>query len=131
MSNKEVLLDTSIIIDFLRRKNKEKTKFYSLAANKAYLKISMLTHTELYAGKSVWEKEKAQKDLETIFGGLEILNLDPKISKQAGKIRANHTVDLIDAIIAATALEYKLPLATLNTNHFKSIPDLKILESYT
>lgn len=128
MPHKKVLLDTSVIIDFLRRKKKEQAVLYSLAEGDYDLSISLITHMELDAGKSVWEKTKARQELETIFEGLEVLNLDEEISKNAGKIRAKSNVDLIDAIIAATAKHHQLPLATLNTKHFKQIRELKLLK---
>lgn len=127
MPPRKVLLDTSVIVDFLRKKDKEKTILYTLARKGYGLNVSLITHTELYAGKSVWEKTKARRELETIFEGLEVLELNEKISKEAGKIRAKCNLDLIDAIIAATALYYKLPLVTLNVRDFKKTRGLKIV----
>ena len=58
MPHKEVLLDISVIIDFLRRKKKEQTVLYLLVEGDYDLSIFLITHTELYAGKSVWEKQR-------------------------------------------------------------------------
>ncbi len=126
METNSYLLDTSVIIDFLRKENKEQTLLYKIAKDNSNLYISLITHTEIYAGKSVWENEDAHQELETIFKGTEILEVNKEISKSAGKIRAQSGVDLIDAIIAATAEQYNLPLVTLNIKHFDQIKDLQV-----
>lgn len=120
-----ILVDTSVIIDFLRAQDKSKTTLFALA-KKHKLAISILTHAELYAGKSVWENPRAEKELTTLFSGLTVLPVTQVLSKQAGKIRAQYTPDLIDALIAATALHHNLPLATSNAKHFSHIPHLKL-----
>ncbi|HDQ88793.1 MAG TPA: type II toxin-antitoxin system VapC family toxin [candidate division WWE3 bacterium] len=120
-----ILVDSCILINFLRQKEKSKTLFYKLS-KEHLLQVSIITHTELYAGKSAWTK-RGKKDLETIFGGLTLIPITESISESAGKLRASLSVDLIDALIASTAIQNKLPLATLNLKHFKGIPDLQIL----
>lgn len=123
----KVLLDTSIVIDFLRRKDKEKSQLFFLSRGNNKLFVSIITHTELYSGKSAWENKKAHQELETLFSGIKILPLDEEISQKAGKIRAEHNTNLLDAIIAATAIEHSLLLSTLNLKDFEKIKDLKIL----
>lgn len=125
----KILIDTSVIIDFLRRKDKENSLLFTLAQDKRQLYVSIITHTELYAGKSVWEKKEAAKDLEMLFSGVEILPLGEEISKKAGEIKARHAINLLDAIIAATALSSGLDLATLNTKDFKKIDGLTLFDS--
>lgn len=117
---KKFLLDTSIIIDFLRRKEKQETFLYKLSENDLY--ISIISHTELYAGKSIWQRNEAKEELETVFSGLTILPLEENISQKAGYFKAKyHNTGLFDCIIAATAVEHDLPLVTLNIKDFKNI----------
>src|SRR4051812_2207804 len=123
---KKLLIDTSIIIDFLRRPDKEHSLFYRLAREKYLLYISIISHTELYAGKSVWEREEARNELQTIFSGLHILPLESSISEKAGEIRAQYNTDLLDAIVAASSVIHRLELATLNTKHFKDIEGVSL-----
>ena len=120
-----MLIDSSLIIDFLRRKDKPKTWFYSLISGGNKQMVSVITQAELYAGKSVWEKRRAQNELKLIFSALNILPLSENIAVESGRIRAIYGIDLIDAIIAATAISKSLPLATLNPKHFKPITGLK------
>lgn len=128
MNKQEVLLDTSVLIDFLRQKQKRNTWFYALAKQGQPLAASIITHTELFAGKSVWEKSKARKELESIFAGISLIPLNQEISILAGKIRAKNKTDLIDAIIAATAVSEKIALATLNPKHFEKISGLRLVK---
>lgn len=121
-----LLLDTSIIIDFLRIKDKSKTTLYALTQEGNKLSVSIITHTELYAGTSVWTSKIAAVELETIFSGIDLIPLTEKISQEAGKIKAHYGVDLIDAIIAATAIDKGLLLVTLNTKHFNKISNLRM-----
>ncbi|MCG2692161.1 type II toxin-antitoxin system VapC family toxin [Microgenomates group bacterium] len=128
MNKQGVLLDTSVLIDFLRQKQKRNTWFYALAKQGQPLAASIITHTELFAGVSVWEKSKARKELEAIFSGISLILLNQEVSILAGKIRAKNKTDLIDAIIAATAVSEKITLATLNPKHFKKISGLRLVK---
>ena len=117
---RKLLVDTSVIIDFLRIKDKEKTLLYKLSNNDLY--ASMVTHTELYSGVSVWEKKEAKEELEELFSGITLLPLTAEISQEAGRIKAqNHDISILDCIIAATALHHDLNLVTLNKKDFEKI----------
>jgi len=123
----QILIDTSIIIDFLRQKNKKSTQLYKLVANDNQLAISILTHTELYSVKSVWSSKKAAEELDKILVGIKVLPITPQISTMAGEIKVKNSIDLIDAVIASTGVIEKLPLLTLNKRHFQKIKKLKLI----
>lgn len=124
----KILLDTSIIIDFLKRKDKVKTLLFSLAQSDYPLYISIITHTELYAGKSIWENQKAQEELEALFSGIDILPLGTEISKKAGAVKAKYNLNLLDAIIAATTITHNLSLAALNLKDFQKIKAVNLFK---
>ncbi len=124
----KVLLDTSIIIDFLRQNNKAEALLYKLAKSED-LFISIVTHTEIYAGKSVWEKEKAKREVEDLFSGLNILPLTTEISELAGNLKAyNHDRSLLDCIIGATAKYHDLNLASFNKKDFEVMSGVELLD---
>lgn len=120
-----VLIDTSIIIDFLRQKEKSKTVLFHLS--KYELFASILTHAESYAGKSIWEKENAKEMLEKVFSNIKIISLDENLSKKAGEISARYNIEIVDAIIATTAILSKMNLATLNIKDFAKIKNLRLM----
>lgn len=122
---RKFLLDTSVIIDFLRRKDKENTLLYKLSEEELY--ISIITHTELFAGKSVWEHKQVRDALEMVFSGLKILPLNEEISERAGHIKARtRQTSLIDSVISATSIVHNLEVVTFNIKHFEQIPGLKL-----
>lgn len=124
----KLLVDTSVIIDFLRRKDKENSILFRISKEDLY--ISIVTHTEVYGGKSVWEFDRARQEIEVLFSNISILPLEIEISQEAGKIKAyNHDRTILDCIIAATSLHHGLELATLNIKDFKKIKGLKIAKS--
>lgn len=125
---KKVLLDSSILIDFLRRVDKEETFLQKISNNNFY--ISIITHTELYGGKSIWERQAARRELVKLFSIITILPLVTEISEIAGKIKAfNPQRSLMDCIIAATAIHHKLLLATFNVKDFEKIDKIKLFPS--
>ena len=53
MANSElILLDTSILIDFFRKKDKSKSKFYSLTTKYTLFAVSVITEYEIFTGAS-------------------------------------------------------------------------------
>lgn len=97
---KKLLLDTSILIDFLRRKDKENSLLYEYAQETLYIPI--ITHTELFAGKSIREHEASRKAVTEVLAGITILELSEEISETAGFIKAhNQPIWLIDSITHA------------------------------
>ena len=124
---KKLVVDTSVIIDFLRSNNKEDSLLYKLAEEDLY--ISIVTHTELYAGKSVWENSEARESLEKVLSGMSFVALDKRISERAGYIKSYSNISLIDALIASTALIGSMELMTLNIKDFEKVKGLKIFKS--
>lgn len=121
-----ILLDTSILIDYSRRHDKYETVLVKLQQSGAILFASIITHTEIYSGKSIWEKKEIADEAENLFSGIQILPLDVELSQMAGGIKAHHKGTITDSIIAATAIKHKLELATLNIKDFDRIKGLKL-----
>lgn len=126
---KKLLLDTSVIIDFLRRKDKQNSLLFLLIKQERELAISIITYTELFSGRSVWEDKKLYDAIEKLCIGFIIYGLETNIAQKAGYLKAKSKIDLMDAIIAATALNFELNLVTLNTKDFEKIKDIKLFSS--
>lgn len=126
---KNILVDTSVIIDYLRRTDKEISLFYKTFAktkHKAY--ISLTTITELWAGKSLKNKKSINK-VEKILKKSIILIPSVKTAKLAGTLIRNtdYEVSYQDTQIASLALSNNLFVLTLNKKDFQKIKNVKIL----
>ncbi len=56
--------------------------------------------------------------------------LDDEVVESAVRLRQQKRMKLGDAIIAATAKEYGVPLVTRNVDDFKNIPGLQIINPF-
>lgn len=127
MENKLAVLDTSILIDYFRAKDKTKTQFMQLISEYTFF-ISVVTKYEFLAGT----KPENIDFTNSIIENIEIQNLDSETIDIAIKIynnlkSKNKLIDTPDIFIAATAIKADIPLATLNKNDFSRIENLIIL----
>ena len=127
METKGILVDTSIIIDFYRKKYKSKTPLFKLFNKNRKLYISVFTTFELLCSKS----SSLESDIQKLLPYFEILDFTEKesiISAQQYKTLKiqNRIIDMIDLFIAATAQSYSLSIATLNIDHFERIENISL-----
>ena len=73
-------------------------------------------------------KNEEKTALEAFFAELTILYPTPEIFQTAVELRQQRALSLGDALIAATAIYHKLPLATHNAKDFERLPSLKVLD---
>ena len=111
-----VLLDTCIVIHFLRQKP-EAIEYIQTLSNAPHL--SSVTVMELYAG--VRGKDEEQQ-LANMIAHSQVLDICGEIGALAGKLlkqyRPASGMDAIDALIGATAMHNDVELVTLNIKHF-------------
>lgn len=124
------MLDTNIIIDHLRSKEKAETLLMTIARKvvKENLALSIVSIQELYEGQSTKEEEKERYLLATI-APLTVLSYTYEIAKLAGEIARDikKPIEFADAAIAATAIVYGAELATLNKRDFEEVEELALL----
>ena len=120
------LCDTCILIDYLRGKEEAKERLY--ADRQKGLGMSAITYMELMVGARNKNEVTA---IKKAFADFEIIELTEAISIKAKnlieKFTKSHGLLIPDALIAATALEFELPLSTLNISDFKFIPNLTLV----
>ena len=129
MADKIVLVDTSILIDYYRKTDKEKSVWIALIRQGYSFVISAVTKYEIYSGAT-------QSQLlfwDSIFQQLSVISFDESCVDTSVKINANlkrkrKQIDIADLFIAATAVTHDYKLATLNKKHFDRIEELNILE---
>ena len=128
MEQKVICLDTSVLIEYYRKKVKAKSFLYSL--NEQYYKFaaSTITEYEIYAGNT----ESQNLFWDNLFQDIKLLSFDSAIARISGLIYMqlrvdNRMIENPDIFIAATAIKHGLPLATLNKKHFERINGLKLI----
>jgi len=128
MEDEVVCLDSSILIDYFRKKNKKNTFFYQLANRYSTFSVSIITEFEILCG-STPDQHSFWKEF---FQNVEILPFDDKPNREAVKIfrelkKEGNLIDIPDLFIGATARAHDLKLATLNTRDFSRISGLEII----
>jgi tRNA(fMet)-specific endonuclease VapC len=126
MAASELLIDTSILIDYLRKSQKHLTIFYQLSSQFDY-SISSITHFEFMVGST----SNNRPFMEQLLQELPVLPFDVDCANQAATIfqdlkSQNQLLPMADILIAATAIAYDMPLLTLNRKHFERIKPLKL-----
>lgn len=118
------LLDTSVLVPILRKTETALAWFEAYAGDEP--RMSVLSLTELYLGV---RRQRDERDLLELERLVRPLSVDRDIAVRAGVFvrhyGASHSVEIPDAIIAATAEHHGLELATLNVKHFPMFPKLK------
>ncbi len=122
-------MDTSVIISFLRKEKKETALLWKIK-DTAECFMSSITLFELLSGVKT---ERHLEDIRKITKWIEPIYFDDDIAEVAASIfrtlrQRNQIIEYRDIFIAATAKFYNFRIATLNTEHFKRIDGLTLLD---
>jgi len=109
----DVLVDTDVFIDHLRGAQE-------LKPGRHRLHYSVVTRAELFAGNTASDRSA------TLLSPFREVVVDRSVAERAGRIRRESGIRLPDALIAATAIEHKLSLATRNRSDFGQIRGLRL-----
>ena len=119
------ICDTCVLIDFLRGDPGVRDILNS--DRELGLGMSSVTLMELIVG--AFNKREVQI-IKKSFADFSILEINENISFTASQLvetySKSHGLLIPDALIAATALEYGLPLFTANVSDFRFIPNLQL-----
>lgn len=127
---KSYLLDTSVIIDYLRGK---KDAVELLNTTEGQFFSSYVCLAEIYEGiHRVSNREEKEEVATNFFASLSgIYGIDWEIAKKFGEIRANlkrrgKVIEDLGILLAATCLVHNLTFITFNQKHFSRIGDLRL-----
>jgi predicted nucleic acid-binding protein len=114
----DYLLDTNIIIQCFRQAKGFLDLLGSLAHD-GELYISTVTRLEVIRGM----QEREHETTYALLNSIEAIDVSAKVADQAGELIRSWrtrgvTLEDMDAIIAATALQHDLALVTTNAKHF-------------
>ncbi len=113
---KSVILDTDVLINFLRGKEPARDYLVSLA-DKVDLCCSAITVAEIYAGM----KEHERTGTNDLLDSLLIVEVTREIAEKAGAYKRtikSQGLELDDCLVAATAFSKHALLVTGNDKHY-------------
>jgi hypothetical protein len=117
-----ILIDTDVLIDYMHGYPEAVVFVKSVSAR---AKLSVVTTAEVYSGARAAEMKQIGAALR-LFPQLAVTR---QVAVRGGLLRNQYAksqgLKLGDALIAATAQEYGLELATLNVRHFPMLPVAK------
>ena len=120
---RSILLDTDVLVDFLRGHSKA-VAFVN--AHSARIILSSIVVAELYAGVKGDEEQATLEDFVSLF---RVVPVSAEIAKAGGLYKRDygklHSVGLADAILAATAEAENAELKTLNRKHYPMLKRLR------
>ena len=129
MADKIILVDTSILIDFYRKTNKEKSAWIALVRQEYSFTISAITKYEIYSGATPNQLTFWNNVLQAItIIPFDEVSVDTAVIINSELKKKRKQLDLADLFIAATAVGHGLSFATLNRKHFERIDTLNIVE---
>nr|WP_319523711.1 type II toxin-antitoxin system VapC family toxin [uncultured Desulfosarcina sp.] len=118
-----ILVDTDVMIDFLRGYNKAVAFIENFSSR---IILSSIVVAELYAGVKGGQELAVLENFLSLF---RIVPVTVGIAKKGGLYKRDfgksHGVGLADAILAATADMEKARLKTLNVKHYPMIKGLQ------
>jgi tRNA(fMet)-specific endonuclease VapC len=133
MEPNRTIIDTDILIDFLRNRKEAVAFVTQLEEKKTLLSTTAINAFELYYGahksrQSVQTLQSTKKLLDRLV----LLPLTSRSAQRAGHIYAElelegQPIGLRDTFIAAIALTRKCSVATRNTEHFKKVKGLTVI----
>jgi predicted nucleic acid-binding protein len=118
-----LLLDTCVLVDYLRN-YAPAVEFISQLDDPP--SISAMTVAELYVGV---RHRREQARIESLLARLRVVATSADVARQGGIFRReyrSHGLDLIDALIAATAQVHGARLVTRNARHFPMLDDFLV-----
>jgi len=129
--NQKYILDSDILIYFLKGEKDIIEKIISLPNDNLY--ITIINYTELLYG--IYNSNKITQNKEKILPFLDnfkILQFDKNASEIFAKLKAKlkkqgNIIADMDLMIASIAISNKATLFTNNLKHFKRIEELDIL----
>lgn len=128
MAKIRLLVDTDILIDYLKKIKSAKALFDS---NEADLYCSILSKKELLTKPGLSASER--KKIINLLLKIKILKIDNEINNKYTLLLEKYGTQqatMPDCVIAATAWAKNLPLLTRNKKHFQHIKEIRLAPPY-
>jgi predicted nucleic acid-binding protein len=127
MTPSQVVVDTDIVINLLKKQPETVARFLALAAAKTAVLLSPIVVAEVYAGAFLRE----HSDIEAFFSLCRRIDIDHETARLAGRYandfrKSHQSISLEDVFLAAAAKAQRCPLWTGNRKHYP-MDDIELL----
>ncbi len=124
--NSRIIVDTDIVIKIFRGDKEKRDILEPIQDN---LGLSVITAMELMNGATSKKREfEVSKTIKAYYLYNLNLNIGTKAFLIIKKYHIKHAISVADALIAATAIENKIPLYTDNLNDYSFITELQLFK---
>lgn len=127
-----ILIDTSVLIDALHKKQAALRKISELEESGGTLCTTQINVLELYKGAfSPTRSEKGLEKVKKLLEALVILQIDEDVYDMFGELsselrRRGESIGDFDELIASIALNHEAAIVSTD-GHFLSVPGLKVI----
>ena len=121
------LIDSNVVIDYLASRLPSSGNTFIRGIINDLPIVSVITKIEVLCYTA---PPKVQVQLNDFFNDATVIDLSADVVNESIEIKRQHKIKLPDGIIAATALVNSFTLITRNTNDFKNIQGLKIINPW-
>jgi predicted nucleic acid-binding protein len=130
MRDKAVLVETTILVDYLRGSDAA-AEYLDKARSEGGLLCSTVTQAELIVGSRTRGEIREIDQLLARFQNEPIASSDStRAITWLRKYYHSRGVGFHDCLLGAAAVRRKIPIATLNEKHFKALPGVKVVRPY-
>lgn len=128
MADNHIVVDTSVIIDHLRKRNKRNSHLFRIIGYYS-MHLPSIVLFELFAGA---KDRRKQDDIENLLVLFQPVVFHGPVARQSASIyrtlkENNQLIEIRDIFIAASAMYLDLPLFSLNIEHFQRIEGLHLI----
>ena len=122
MGENQLLVDTDILIAYFNRRTYR--SYLENPQNRIY--YSAVTKKELLSKRGL--KDSERQAILAVLQRFRLIRIDQRISVEYSRLKSDYpSLGRGDALIAASALVWKLPLLTQNLRHFRLVEGLILL----
>ena len=117
-------IDTNIIIYYGNGEPSILDFMHEQLDNGIPLYVSTATEHELCSYPRLTDQEVVR--IDALLNTMTVMDLDSRLARFSGRLRAQHGIKALDRFIAATALMTGTTLVTRNLRDFRRIPNLDV-----
>jgi predicted nucleic acid-binding protein len=122
------VLDTNVLIYFLDDRTDQDIATKVESAIRAGAHCSLITRMEVLGWRE--HTDESRRSAQALLDRMNEIAITSLIADRVIQLRSQLSIKIPDAIIAASALALGLPLMTRNTEDFRRVPGLQLIDPF-